>query len=142
MGAVGRTELRDQGLDCLLHRVLGEHHGSGDLLVRVPLGQILQKLELPGAECVLGGSFDRALWRGDRGRFGWVLEVGWERSGDRLLDQGDRVVWLRERRRLLGAERLKPGRRASKRGDDPVGRSPFVQVPDRAGPDRGAYPVG
>src|SRR5439155_6627681 len=50
MGAVGGTELGDQGLDALLDRVLGEDHRACDLLVGVALGKVTEELELPGRE--------------------------------------------------------------------------------------------
>ena len=50
MGPVGGAELGDERLDTLLHRVVGEDHHPGDLLVRVALGEVAQQLPLARAQ--------------------------------------------------------------------------------------------
>src|SRR5205085_7147818 len=50
MGPIGGSELRDEGLHALLHRVLGEDHRARDLLIGVALGEVTQELELAWRE--------------------------------------------------------------------------------------------
>src|SRR5438477_5074653 len=52
---IGRAELRDQRLDRLLHRVLGQDHGPGHLFVGVALGHVAKELELAWRERVMRG---------------------------------------------------------------------------------------
>src|SRR5438067_8214713 len=53
VGPIGRTELRDERLDSLLHRVLGQDHGPGHLFVGVALGHVAKELELAWGERVM-----------------------------------------------------------------------------------------
>src|SRR5438105_14517077 len=109
MGPVGRAELRDERLAGLLYGVLGQHHGPGDLLVRVALGEVLEELELPGAQGVLRRGRRTFRPRAVATDFRRVVEPARERPGDGLLDQVHGVVRLGECRRLLWTERRQAG---------------------------------
>src|SRR5260221_14123893 len=99
VGPIGRPELRDEGLHGLLDGVLGEDHRPSDLLVRVPLGEVLEELQLAGAQGVLRRSLRGPFRCGGR-ELGPTVEAARKRPRDRLLARSTAAGRLGERARL------------------------------------------